>query len=89
VQGVDVVAGVPVLHSLGNFVFDMDFMTETMEGVVLEATFWGPELKAVRLLPYRMDDGSFAPRRVRGSDILADVWSTSRGPYSATPTGSG
>ena len=24
VQGVDVVAGVPVLHSLGNFVFDMD-----------------------------------------------------------------
>jgi poly-gamma-glutamate synthesis protein (capsule biosynthesis protein) len=89
VQGVDAVAGVPVLHSLGNFVFDMDFMTETMEGVVLEATFWGPELKAVRLLPYRMDDGSFAPRRVRGPDILADVWSTSRGPYSATPTGSG
>ena len=27
VQGVDAVAGVPVLHSLGNFVFDMDFMT--------------------------------------------------------------
>jgi poly-gamma-glutamate capsule biosynthesis protein CapA/YwtB (metallophosphatase superfamily) len=82
VQGVDVVAGVPVLHSLGNFVFDMDFMTETMEGVLLEATFWGAELKAIRLLPYRMDAGSFAPERVRGADVLADVWSTSTGPFS-------
>ena len=83
VQGIDVVDGVPVLHSLGNFVFDMDFMTQAMEGVVLEATFWGPELKAVRLLPYRMDDGSFAPRPVRGADVLADVWSTSTGPFAA------
>ena len=41
VQGVDAVRGVPVLHSLGNFVFDMDFMEQTMQGVVLEATFWG------------------------------------------------
>ena len=82
VQGVDAVDGVPVLHSLGNFVFDMDFMTETMEGVLLEATFWGAELKAMRLVPYRMDDDSFAPRRVRGADILADVWSTSTGPFS-------
>ena len=91
VQGVDLVRGVPVLHSLGNFVFDMDgipapgggFMTETMEGVVLEATFWGAELKAIRLLPYRMDAGSFAPRRVAGADVLADVWSTSTGPFAA------
>ena len=91
VQGVDAVDGVPVLHSLGNFVFDMDrlpdpaggFMTETMEGVVLQATFWGPELKAVRLLPYRLDPGSFAPRRVVGRDVLADVWSASTGPFAA------
>jgi poly-gamma-glutamate synthesis protein (capsule biosynthesis protein) len=89
VQGVDAVRGVPVLHSLGNFVFDMDripdpgggFMTEPMEGVVLEATFWGPELKAIRLLPYRMDATEFAPRRIAGADVLADVWSTSTGPF--------
>ena len=89
VQGMDAVHGVPVLHSLGNFVFDMDripatgggFMTETMEGVVLVATFWGPELKAVRLVPYRMDDGSFAPRRVAGAEVLDDVWSTSTGAF--------
>ncbi len=84
VQGVDAVGDVPVLHSLGNFVFDMDFMEQTMEGVVLEATFWGAELRAVRLLPYRMDAGSFAPRRVGGAAaarILDDVWSTSTGPF--------
>ena len=33
VQGVDAVQGVPIFHSLGNFVFDMDFSTQTMEGV--------------------------------------------------------
>lgn len=36
VEGVDVADEVPVLHSLGNFVFEMDFMEQTMEGVVLE-----------------------------------------------------
>jgi len=85
VQGVDAVSGVPVLHSLGNFVFDMDWAPQTMEGVVLEATFWGARLKAVRLLPYRMDDDSFAPRALRGRDaeaVLADVWSSSTGPFS-------
>jgi poly-gamma-glutamate capsule biosynthesis protein CapA/YwtB (metallophosphatase superfamily) len=84
VQGIDVVRRVPVLHSLGNFVFDMDFMEQTMEGVVLQATFWGSELKAVRLVPYVMDAGSFAPRPVRGpaaAQILRDVWSTSTGPF--------
>jgi poly-gamma-glutamate synthesis protein (capsule biosynthesis protein) len=84
VQGIDAVDGVPVLHSLGNFVFDMDFMEQTMQGVVLQATFWGEELKAVRLVPYAMDPGTFSPRRVRGTraaDILQDVWSASTGPF--------
>ncbi|MDN4160797.1 CapA family protein [Nocardioides abyssi] len=87
VQGVDVVDGVPVAHSLGNFVFDMEFMEQTLEGVVLEATFWGSELKAVRLVPYAMDPTTFAPRFVRGervAGILADVWSTSTGPYAVS-----
>ena len=50
---------------------------------MLEATFWGAELKAIRLLPYRMDAGTFAPRRVAGADVLADVWSTSTGPFAS------
>ncbi len=84
VQGIDAVGDVPVLHSLGNFVFDMGFMEQTLEGVVLEATWWGGELKAIRLVPYAMDTDDFAPRRVVGAqadDILGDVASTSTGPY--------
>ena len=66
----------PVLHSLGNFVFDMDFMTQTMEGVFLETVWRGDELVRTRLVPYRMDPVSFAPRKVRGEAaeaILRDV----------------
>lgn len=84
VQGVDAVAGVPVLHSLGNFVFDMDFMTETLEGVLLETTWWSGRLRALRLVPYVMDPVSFAPRVVTGERaeaVLADVRSTSTGPF--------
>ena len=85
VQGLDVVDGVVVAHSLGNFVFDMDFMVETQQGVMLEATYWGRELKALTLVPYRMD-ASFAPRLSapeESADILGDVWSTSTGPFTA------
>ena len=85
VQGLDVHRGVVVAHSLGNFVFDMDFMTETQQGVVLEATYWNDELKAVDLVPYRID-AAFAPRPAspdEAREILADVWSTSTGPFSA------
>jgi len=89
VQGMDAVRGVPVLHSLGNLVFDMGpdrFPVEAREGVLLEATFWGAELKAVRLAPYRMDPVTFVPRLLDGADgagVLADVWGASTGPYAA------
>jgi poly-gamma-glutamate synthesis protein (capsule biosynthesis protein) len=76
VQSVGEVRGVPVFHSLGNFIFDMDFMTETMEGVFLETTWRGDELERFRVVPYRMDPVAFAPRVVRGAaadEILADV----------------
>ena len=85
VQGIDAVDGVPVLHSLGNFVFDMYWEPDNIrEGVVLEATWWGDELKAIRLVPYAMEVGPFVPRPVTGeraADILDDVWSASTGPF--------
>jgi poly-gamma-glutamate synthesis protein (capsule biosynthesis protein) len=84
VQGIDAVDGVPVLHSLGNFVFDMYWEPEVLEGVVLESTWWDGDLKAIRLVPYAMDVSDYAPRPVSGeraADILADVRSTSTGPY--------
>ncbi|WP_436700400.1 CapA family protein [Nocardioides sp. BYT-33-1] len=83
VQGLQWYDGTLVAHSLGNFVFDMDFMTQTRQGVLLEAVFWGSELKGFRLVPYAMDD-EFAPRPADGrlaADILGDVWRHGGGPF--------
>ncbi len=79
VQGWEVMGEALVVHSLGNFVFDMDFMRRTMEGAILELTFWGEELKGVELVPYVMDD-RFAPRVVggdRAAEVLAPLRETS------------
>jgi poly-gamma-glutamate synthesis protein (capsule biosynthesis protein) len=83
VQGLEPVGSAVIAHSLGNFVFDMDFMEQTMEGVMLAATFRGDRLAGIRLEPYRMGP-DFAPRPVRGAaaeEILADVQSTSHGRF--------
>jgi poly-gamma-glutamate synthesis protein (capsule biosynthesis protein) len=45
-----------VAFALGNFIFDQDWSVETTEGVVLEATFRGTRLAAVRFLPVRIED---------------------------------
>ncbi len=80
VQGASLVGETLVVQSLGNFVFDMDFMPETMEGLVLEATLWGGELKGVRFVPYRMD-ADFTPRvvpRESASRLFENFWAFSR-----------
>ena len=41
VQGIQLRHQHVVLHSLGNFVFDMDFSRQTEEGVIAELVFWG------------------------------------------------
>ena len=83
VQGWERLGSSTVVHSLGNFIFDMDFQTKTREGVFVEITLWGGEVKAVEPVPYVIDD-RFTPRLARGERaqrILDDMWSTSRGPY--------
>lgn len=83
VQGAELVPGragdTLVVNSLGNFVFDMDFMSQTMEGLVLEAVFWGDRLVAADFVPYRMDE-RFAPRVVPVSSaggVLGPFWELS------------
>lgn len=75
VQGLERYDGAVIAHSLGNFVFDMDFMEQTMEGATLTATFRGDRLQAVELTPYRLD-ATFTPRPVTGPAaraILRDI----------------
>jgi poly-gamma-glutamate synthesis protein (capsule biosynthesis protein) len=76
VQGASLVGDALVVDSLGNFVFDMDFSPETMEGLLLKATFWGDELKGVDLVPYRLGP-DLAPRVVpyaAARRMFANFW---------------
>lgn len=80
VQGAELVGGRLVVHSLGNFVFDMDFMERTMEGLVLDLVFWDEHLVGVDYLPYRMDP-DFTPRRATweaAAENLAGFWAFTR-----------
>ncbi len=75
-QGAEQIGDALVVHSLGNFVFDMD-TPETNEGLVLEATFWGDRLMAADFVPYRIGADDFAPRVVQGAaaaGVLDDFW---------------
>jgi poly-gamma-glutamate capsule biosynthesis protein CapA/YwtB (metallophosphatase superfamily) len=83
VQGLEMAGSGIVVHSLGNFIFDMDFQTETREGIFLEIVLWGGAVKAVEPVPYVIDD-AFTPRLTdgdRAQGILGDVWRSSRGPF--------
>jgi poly-gamma-glutamate synthesis protein (capsule biosynthesis protein) len=67
-----------VVHSLGNFTFDMT-TPQTREGLVLEATFSGGRVVAADFVPYRMDAEDaprVVPRSAAGS-ILGPFWDVS------------
>ncbi len=75
VQGASLVGDALVVHSLGNFTFDMT-TPETNEGLVLEATYWDDELKGVRFVPYRIG-ADHAPRVVpyaAADRMFANFW---------------
>ncbi|WP_151483195.1 CapA family protein [Streptomyces albicerus] len=78
VQNLELYKGRPVAHSLGNFVFDMDFSPEVRQGVVLELVFWGASPMAARPLPIQIGDRYVPHFLGAGSresrEILADVW---------------
>jgi poly-gamma-glutamate capsule biosynthesis protein CapA/YwtB (metallophosphatase superfamily) len=83
VQGLEMAGSAVVVHSLGNFIFDMDFQTKTREGIFLEILLWDGAVKAVEPVPYLIDD-AFTPRLIKGDraqGILGDVWRSSRGPF--------
>jgi poly-gamma-glutamate capsule biosynthesis protein CapA/YwtB (metallophosphatase superfamily) len=83
VQGLEMAGSAVVVHSLGNFIFDMDFQTKTREGIFLQIVLWEGAVKAVEPVPYVIDT-AFTPRPIRSDrakNILDDVWNSSRGPF--------
>lgn len=78
VQGAYLHKGKLIAHSLGNFVFDMDFSIPTQQGAILEVTLWGGQVKAAQFVPYRIGP-DFAPRVLdersrQGRAILGRIW---------------
>jgi poly-gamma-glutamate capsule biosynthesis protein CapA/YwtB (metallophosphatase superfamily) len=51
VGAMESIDSVPVLYSMGNFIFDLTRFAETLEGVIVEATFSGNRLLQLELHP--------------------------------------
>ncbi len=56
VQGLEYYRGVPILYSLGNFVFDQSLGMETRQGVVAHLLFRGKRLVGLRLQAHQIAD---------------------------------
>jgi len=83
VQGWESIGDATVVHSLGNFIFDMDFMRETNEGIVVEIVSRGGRVVAITPVPYVID-ARFTPRpasRNRTEDIFERIRQASRPPF--------
>ena len=66
-------------YALGNFVFDQTRTPEHTQGYLLEASFWGKQLAAVRFVPYQIED-KYKPAFVSGAiraKILAAIFAAS------------
>lgn len=79
VQAVEVRGSSFIAYALGNFVFDQTHTPEHTQGYLLETTFHGKTLVAVRLVPYQIAD-KYRPVFVVGDTrlkVLGDVFRAS------------
>jgi poly-gamma-glutamate capsule biosynthesis protein CapA/YwtB (metallophosphatase superfamily) len=79
VQGLAFERDTLVAYSLGNFVFDMDLQTPTMEGVILRCLLDVSGVKTLELLPCRLVDGRpVLASAEEGAPILERIWRVTR-----------
>ncbi|MGH2631867.1 MAG: CapA family protein, partial [Tepidiformaceae bacterium] len=75
VQPMEVRGNAFIAYALGNFIYDQQHTVDETQGYLLEATFWGKKLAAVKLVPYQIAD-QYRPEFVTGdtrAKILGDV----------------
>jgi poly-gamma-glutamate capsule biosynthesis protein CapA/YwtB (metallophosphatase superfamily) len=82
----EVYKGKPIWYALGNFVFDQTWSEPTMEGITLELTFHGAELRQIRMRPHIILDKAqpnFLDPADDGRVVLGSIYDASRGllPY--------
>ncbi|HSL77359.1 MAG TPA: CapA family protein, partial [Candidatus Limnocylindrales bacterium] len=83
---VEIYKGKPIWYALGNFVFDQTWSEPTMEGITLELTFEGAELRQIRMRPHIILDKAqpnFLDPADDGRVVLGSIYDASRGllPY--------
>ena len=76
VQGVEWYKNKLITYSLGNFVFDQEWSTETKQGTFLSMTFNGNTLIGASLTPYEIENYNRPEpvNVVKGNKILQDVY---------------
>ena len=83
VQGIQRYRDGLIVHSLGNFIFDMHWFEEPRRGFAVEFTFWGARLMQMELLPVFID-ARYRPRFLpwnEGLPILERVWGAGGQPW--------
>ncbi len=83
---VEIHDGKPIWYALGNFVFDQTWSEPTMEGITLELTFQGAELRQIRMRPHIILDKAqpnFLDPAGDGRVVMGQIYEASEGllPY--------
>jgi len=79
---IEVHDGKPIWYALGNFVFDQVWSEPTMEGITLELTFSGTELRQIRMRPHIILDRAqpnFMDANGSGKVVMGQVFGASDG----------
>ncbi len=72
----------PIWYALGNFVFDQTWSEPTMEGITLELTFLGADLRQIRMRPHIILDRAQPNFLSTGGDgrvVMGQVFDASKG----------
>ena len=78
----EVYKGKPIWYALGNFVFDQTWSEPTMEGITLELTFVGKDLRQIRMRPHIILDRAqpnFLEPTGDGKIVMGQVFAASKG----------
>lgn len=78
----EIYKGKPIWYALGNFVFDQVWSEKTMEGMTLELTFVGTDLRQIRMRPHIILDRAqpnFLDPAGHGKIVMDQVFAASKG----------
>lgn len=83
-QGVELIGGKPVMHSLANLAFDWPEMRKAPEGLLARLVLRGGRVEALSLVPVWRDEHNrphlMDPREGKGADLFAHIRELSSAP---------